>query len=105
MGEVKRESYHGMMNNGVISMLRVYELEYWLETGFRIVNYDRHFSKKLKEYFITEYNLVYNKKMRRYICDCDELFEIFKKKYPEKFDMYNIDTYNKLDYLESMATY
>lgn len=81
---------------GKISLIKMYDLIFFLETGLRpMVRISRVPAKARKE-IITKYNLVYNKSIGQYIGNEDEIFNKLKEEFPDMFEKYNITDWWKL---------
>lgn len=70
-----------------MSMLEIFRMERFLSDGYRFRN-GLQYTDEEKERIRTEYPIVYVKRLSRYMGDLDEVWEVFKKKFPETSSRY-----------------
>lgn len=84
---------------GNVSLFQVYQILFWLRTGYKVYNHSSKVPVNDRQYIITHFNMVYDKKKRRYGQSTDIIFGIFKDDFSEVFQKKKITEYNQLIYL------
>ena len=80
-----------------VSMSQIYRCELYL---LDMPTYNVVISPKLKKRILSEYSLEYNSALKAYTTDdFDDLFECFKKKFPNKIEELKINSYLDLLHL------
>lgn len=81
---------------GKINLRTMYEVIFFLETGMKIPGSVKRVPEKTKKNILKKYNLVYNKSLKQYIGNEDEIFNKLKEEFPDTIKKYNIHDWWKL---------
>lgn len=82
-----------------VSLFQVYQILFWLRTGYKICNHSSRVPAGDKKFIISHFNMNYCEKKRRYQQSSDVIFQIFKNDFSVIFEREKITEYNQLVYL------
>lgn len=79
-----------------VSLIQIYTIMTYIESGVKPHNYNMRISKKLKENLIELFSLEFNSKKRRYMTTYENAFKIFSKMYPEFIEKNKVKDFYQL---------